>query len=83
MLVFSEVIFASKYARPSVRLRSWTTAMMCSVRLIRRLPDTEEPMMLLVTGGRVRRGGPVPGSEPVTVGEAADVTDVGEPPGRA
>src|SRR6266508_3568463 len=27
-----------KYARPSVSWRSWTTAMMCSARLMRRLP---------------------------------------------
>jgi len=37
----------------------------------------------LVTGGVVQWCGAVPGSEPVAVGEAADVSDVGQQASRA
>ena len=42
-----------------------------------------EPVAFLVAGGGVQRCGAVPGGEPVPVGEAADVADVGEQPGGA
>ena len=55
--------------------------MMCRVRLMRRLPARESRWRCLVAGGGVQRGGAVPGGEPVAVGEAADVADVGQQPG--
>jgi len=39
---------------------------------------TGESMPLLVAGGRIERCGALPGGEPVPVGEAVDITDVGE-----
>jgi hypothetical protein len=35
-------------------------------------------MPVLVAGGGVQRRGAVPGGEPVPVGEAVDVTDIGQ-----
>ena len=39
--VLPEAFLRSSWARPSVGLRSWTVTMMCSVRLIWRLPARE------------------------------------------
>ena len=42
-----------------------------------------KPVAVVVTGGRVERGGAVAGGEVGAAGETADVTDVAEQPGGA
>src|SRR6266508_1772654 len=78
---FLAAFFASNEVRPSVRLRSWTTAMMCRVRLVRRLPARDRRWRCWAPEEASRGAAAVPGGEPVAVGEAADVADVGQQPG--
>ena len=47
------------------------------------VPGPRQPVAFLVAGGGVQGCGAVPGRELVPVGEAVDVTDVGEQPGGA
>ena len=46
------------------------------------VPGPRQPVSDLVAGGRVDRCGAVPGREVVAVGEAGDVADLDEQPGR-
>jgi len=46
------------------------------------VPSSGESVAVLFTGGGIKGGGAGPGREPVPVGEACDVADVGEDPGR-
>jgi hypothetical protein len=48
---------------------------------IRRFPARERAVAVLLPGGRIEWCGAGPGPEPVAVGEAGDVTNVGQGPG--
>ena len=50
---------------------------------MRRLPARREPVAVIVAGGRVERGGAVPGGEVGAAGEPVNVADVTEQAGCA
>ena len=57
--------------------------MMCRARLMRRFPARESRCRFWSPEEASMRCGAVPGGEVAAAGEAADVTDVAEQPGRA
>lgn len=82
---FPPATLRSKYALPSVTLRSWTTAIMCNALLIWRLPPRESrwrTLLRLVAKGRVDGGGSGPGREVALGREPGDVTDLDQQPRR-
>src|SRR5204863_613833 len=63
--------------------RSWTTAMMCRTRLIRRLPARESRWRRCWPDEASSGAVAVPGREVSAAGEPGDVTDVADEPGGA
>ena len=63
------------------RVRSWTTAMMCSTMLICRFPPRESRWRTLSPEDASIGGGAGPGREVATVGEPGDVADLDQQPG--
>ena len=71
-----------KYARPSVSWRSWTTAMICSARLMRRFPARDRRWRCWSPEEASIGAVPFQDAKWLRAGEPADVADVTQQPSR-